>query len=145
VHGFLAMRQGEPSDVSVRSEWEKPARYACHRTKRARYEWNYSAAGSRSSMMAMTRERSHFRSCCRYCAVPIGMKHSTYVSPLPATMGLRYSVQRRWHAGAGERSYPEMAAAGLWTTDERSCTVVIENQHRLRGKRERLIIWLCMR
>jgi CubicO group peptidase (beta-lactamase class C family) len=50
---------------------------------------------------------------------PLGMKHSTYEQPLPphllgkAAMGHRSdgtAVPGRWH------TYPEMAAAGLWTT-----------------------------
>jgi len=50
---------------------------------------------------------------------PAGMRHSTYAQPLPAALATRAAVAHgprgepiagRWHA------YPEMAAAGLWTT-----------------------------
>ena len=52
---------------------------------------------------------------------PLGMRHSTYVQPLPAELhGKGASAHRatgeaiagRWH------TYPEQAAAGLWTTPE---------------------------
>jgi CubicO group peptidase (beta-lactamase class C family) len=50
---------------------------------------------------------------------PLGMQNSTYEQPLPAVLApraatghgvLRQPVKGRWHV------YPEMAAAGLWTT-----------------------------
>lgn len=50
---------------------------------------------------------------------PLGMAHSTYAQPLPAELRSRAAsgheipdvpVRGRWHV------YPEMAAAGLWTT-----------------------------
>jgi CubicO group peptidase (beta-lactamase class C family) len=50
---------------------------------------------------------------------PLGMTHSSYTQPLPASRaaqaasghdGTRRVVAGRWH------TYPEMAAAGLWTT-----------------------------
>jgi len=60
---------------------------------------------------------------------PLGMTHSTYEQPLPATRatetatGTRaggQSVDGRWHI------YPEMAAAGLWTTPSDLAKVAIE-------------------
>lgn len=50
---------------------------------------------------------------------PLGMEHSTYVQPLPAELAEQAAVgyrgdgemvEGRWH------TYPEQAAAGLWTT-----------------------------
>ena len=55
----------------------------------------------------------------RLVLVPLGMKQSTYVQPLPARLAdsaaVAYRsdgkpVEGRWH------TYPEQAAAGLWTT-----------------------------
>jgi CubicO group peptidase (beta-lactamase class C family) len=60
---------------------------------------------------------------------PLGMVHSTYEQPLPAARatetatGTRsggQSVEGRWHI------YPEMAAAGLWTTPSDLAKVAIE-------------------
>jgi CubicO group peptidase (beta-lactamase class C family) len=68
---------------------------------------------------------------------PLGMTHSTYENPLPASM-LK-------HAAAGylpdkspvegkRHTYPEMAAAGLWTTAEDLARFAVEVQQALRGK-----------
>jgi CubicO group peptidase (beta-lactamase class C family) len=68
---------------------------------------------------------------------PLGMTHSTYMQPLPADMqknassghrtgGLR--VEGKWHI------YPEMAAAGLWTTSEDLAKFVTEIQQAFQGK-----------
>ena len=60
---------------------------------------------------------------------PIGMANSTYEQPLPAaratetatgTRASGQSVEGRWHI------YPEMAAAGLWTTPSDLAKVAIE-------------------
>ncbi|MBV8325200.1 serine hydrolase [Chryseobacterium sp.] len=66
--------------------------------------------------------------------VPLGMKNSTFVQPLPET-------QMQWAATAydmdGKRVqgryhiYPEMAAAGLWTTAEDLARFVIDVQNTL--------------
>jgi CubicO group peptidase (beta-lactamase class C family) len=62
---------------------------------------------------------------------PLGMKQSTYEQPLPgrhvaaAAWGYRGSgaaIQGKWH------TYPEMAAAGLWTTPSELARVILEIQ-----------------
>ena len=68
---------------------------------------------------------------------PVGMKDSTYEQPLPAA--------RRAAAASGHRAdgsllpgrfhtYPEMAAAGLWTTPTDLARFLIEVQHALQGR-----------
>ncbi len=68
---------------------------------------------------------------------PLGMTHSTYENPLPPTL-LK-------HAAAGylpdqspvegkRHTYPEMAAAGLWTTAEDLARFAVEVQQALHGK-----------
>ncbi len=67
---------------------------------------------------------------------PLGMTHSTYENPLPPSL-LK-------HAAAGylpdkspvegkRHTYPEMAAAGLWTTAEDLARFAVEVQQALRG------------
>lgn len=67
----------------------------------------------------------------------IGMAHSTYEQPLPkerwAQAAVGYmptgeKVQGDWH------TYPEMAAAGLWTTPSDLARFAIENQQAIAGK-----------
>ncbi len=62
---------------------------------------------------------------------PLGMTHSTYRQPLPASLEANAAaghrpdgtpMKGRWHV------YPEMAAAGLWTTPSDLALVVLELQ-----------------
>jgi CubicO group peptidase (beta-lactamase class C family) len=68
---------------------------------------------------------------------PIGMTHSTYEQPLPvelrAMAATPYSDDGTAVAG-GAHTYPEMAAAGLWTTPSDLARYMIENQRSLQGK-----------
>lgn len=73
---------------------------------------------------------------------PLGLKHSTYEQPLPAiwesTAATAHPwksqpLRGRWHV------YPEMAAAGLWTTPSDLARIGIELQRTLRGDVPRLL------
>jgi CubicO group peptidase (beta-lactamase class C family) len=73
---------------------------------------------------------------------PAGMDHSSYQQPLPPDLasqtatGTRAdgtSVHGRWHI------YPEMAAAGLWTTPTDLCKFAIEIALSKRGKSNRVL------
>ena len=68
---------------------------------------------------------------------PIGMKDSTYEQPLPET---RRAAAASGHLTSGGllpgryHTYPEMAAAGLWTTPTDLARFLIEIQHALQGQ-----------
>src|SRR5262249_4024211 len=73
---------------------------------------------------------------------PAGMTQSSYQQPLPkdraaatATGHLddRSPVEGRWHV------YPEMAAAGLWTTPSDLCRLAMELQRALAGKSTKIV------
>ncbi len=73
---------------------------------------------------------------------PVGMSHSTYQQPLPADRAAqtasgyymdRAQVAGKWHV------YPEMAAAGLWTTPSDLARFAIEIQQSLAGKSSKLL------
>ncbi|MCP3142957.1 beta-lactamase family protein [Pyxidicoccus xibeiensis] len=73
---------------------------------------------------------------------PLGLKHSSYEQPLPpalaamtatATRGDRTSVGGRWHV------YPEMAAAGLWTTPSDLARIAIEVSKAKAGTSKRVV------
>ena len=73
---------------------------------------------------------------------PLGMRHSTFAQPLPpifwphaaaAHDAQGVELPGRWH------SYPELAAAGLWTTPTDLSRVVIEIQSALSGGQSRLL------
>lgn len=68
---------------------------------------------------------------------PLGMSSSTFAQPLPRTLWARAAsgyyasgapVHGKWHV------YPEMAAAGLWTTPTDLAKFVIAIQNALRGQ-----------
>lgn len=73
---------------------------------------------------------------------PLGMKDSTYQQPLPPDRAAqtasgyyadRSPVSGQWHV------YPEMAAAGLWTTATDLARFAIEVQRSLAGRSNRVI------
>ena len=68
---------------------------------------------------------------------PIGMTHSTYEQPLPAALqadaAKPYTINGEPVPG-GAHTYPEMAAAGLWTTPSDLVKYIIEVQQSLDGK-----------
>ena len=73
---------------------------------------------------------------------PIGMGRSTYQQPLPPDLAAqtasghyadRRAVEGKWHV------YPEMAAAGLWTTATDLARFAIEIQQSLAGKSSKVL------
>lgn len=83
--------------------------------------WRYSGGGTTVFQLAMTDVTGEpFPALMKRLVLdPIGVTHSTYEQPLPAALAGREAaghsndgtaVPGRWH------TYPEMAAAGLWTT-----------------------------
>lgn len=68
---------------------------------------------------------------------PIGMRHSTYQQPLPPDrlkeVALPADSQGKAISG-GPHTYPEMAAAGLWTTPSDLALWIIEMQRSLKGE-----------
>jgi CubicO group peptidase (beta-lactamase class C family) len=72
---------------------------------------------------------------------PLGMRHSTYEQPLPARLSLNAATAHRadgqplhgrWHV------YPEMAAAGLWTTASDLARFALAVQEAAGGRANRL-------
>lgn len=73
---------------------------------------------------------------------PLGMTHSTYLQPLPEDRAKQaasghipsgLTIKGKWHI------YPEMAAAGLWTTAEDMARFVVEVQLSLKNKANKVL------
>jgi CubicO group peptidase (beta-lactamase class C family) len=141
VHGFpgYATDAEVPSLVQVLNG-EKPANTAPIRIEAAPgSKWNYSGGGyTIMQQMLIDETKETFPKLLHDTVlVPIGMTHSTYQQPLPAEMraaaATPYEANGKPIAG-GAHTYPEMAAAGLWTTPTDLARYCIEVQHSLKGE-----------
>jgi len=140
VHGFPGYAQGEPVPSLVEVlNGEKPANTSAIRIEtEPGTKWNYSGGGfTIMQAAAIDASKESFPKLLHDTVLaPIGMKHSTYEQPLPATMGpaaTPYNGDGTPVAG-GAHTYSEMAAAGLWTTAPDLALYVMENQRSLEGK-----------
>jgi CubicO group peptidase (beta-lactamase class C family) len=140
VHGFPGYAAGEPVPTLVQVlNGEKPANTAPIRLESAPGEkWNYSGGGY-TVMQQLLMDVTHkpFPSLLHDTVLaPIGMSHSTYEQPLPAGLRGNAATPYTFKGDAvtgGAHTYPEMAAAGLWTTPSDLARYIIENQKSLEG------------
>jgi CubicO group peptidase (beta-lactamase class C family) len=141
VHGFpgYATDAAVPSLVQVLNG-EKPANTPAIRIEAVPgSKWNYSGGGyTIMQQMLIDETKEPFPKLLHDTVLaPIGMTHSTYQQPLPAEMrasaATPYEADGKPIAG-GAHTYPEMAAAGLWTTPTDLARYCIEVQHSLKGE-----------
>jgi CubicO group peptidase (beta-lactamase class C family) len=135
VHGFAGYAAGTPVPTLLEVlDGKKPANSAPIRVDVIPGKiWRYSGGGY-EVMQQLVEDVSGkpFAQLAQEIVLrPLGMTHSTYEQPLPARLesnaaaGHRNSgslLPGRWH------TYPEMTAAGLWTTPSDLAHVVIELQ-----------------
>jgi CubicO group peptidase (beta-lactamase class C family) len=146
VHGFRGYAKGEevPSLVQL-LDGAKPANSAAVRVDiPVGSRWRYSGGGISIAQLVVEDEtKKPFAQSARELVLqPFGMTSSTYVQPLPpdlrdkAATGYRSSgdpVPGRWH------TYPEQAAAGLWTTPEDLAKFAIELQRIAAGRSKQVM------
>jgi CubicO group peptidase (beta-lactamase class C family) len=146
VHGFpgYATDSAMPSLVQV-LDGAPPANTAAIRVDTVPgSRWQYSGGGY-TVMQQMMLDATHqpFPELMRQTVLaPIGMRASSFEQPQPPARaaltavghyGDRSLVEGRWHV------YPEMAAAGLWTTPSDLARFVIDVQRTLAGKSAKVI------
>jgi CubicO group peptidase (beta-lactamase class C family) len=106
--------------------------------------WRYSGGGTTvAQLMMMEATGMDYASLMqKYVLGPAGMSLSTYEQPLPAGRRDEAATAHndkeqpcpgKWH------SYPEQAAAGLWTTPSDLCRYVIELQKSWHGQSNRIL------
>jgi CubicO group peptidase (beta-lactamase class C family) len=146
VHGFPGYAPGAtvPTVVQLLSG-EKPANTAAVRVDiEPGSRWRYSGGGTTVMQLLMTDVTGEpFPALMRRLVLdPVGMTASTYEQPLPASRAADAATGYR----AAERAvtgryhtYPEMAAAGLWTTPTDLARLVIEVQRSLAGTANRVL------
>ena len=141
VHGFRGYAEGEgvPTVVQI-LDGIKPANSAAVRVDLAPgSQWRYSGGGITAMQLLMTDVAAKpFPDLMKELVFDkLGMKSSTYDQPLTAT-SLSKAAAGHLRTGAviaGKRhTYPEMAAAGLWTTPTDLATFAIELQRANAGK-----------
>ncbi|HZS08089.1 MAG TPA: serine hydrolase [Blastocatellia bacterium] len=146
VPGFpgYAVDKEIPTAVQI-LDGEKPANTAPVRVDiPVGSKWRYSGGGITVMQLLMTDVTGKsFPDLMRELVLSkIGMTHSTYQQPLPKEMTGKAAVAHRldgtpvigkWHV------YPEMAAAGLWTTPSDLARFAIELQKSRVGKSNKVL------
>ena len=141
VHGFPGYASNEPIPTLVQVlNGEKPANTPAIRSEGAPgVNWKYSGGGytiMQQVLIDVTKEP--FPKLLHDSVLaPIGMSHSTYEQPLPKTFQSFAATPYRDDGKpveGGAHTYPEMAAAGLWTTPTDLAHYSIEVEQSLQGK-----------
>ena len=141
VHGFPGYAAGEPVPTLVQVlNGEKPANTPAIRVEtEPGTKWNYSGGGITIMQLMMIEASGEAFPKLLHDTVlaPIGMTHSTYQQPLPedwrAMAATPYEHDGQAVVG-GAHTYPEMAAAGLWTTPTDLARYEIEVERSLVGE-----------
>ena len=141
VHGFPGYAAGEPVPTLIQVlDGTKPANTkAIVLESEPGSKWNYSGGGY-IVMQQMLRDvtKEPFPELLHETVLaPVGMTHSTYQQPLPTNLMPNAATPYDGHGGpvpGGAHTYPEMAAAGLWTTSSDLARYCIEVQQSLLRK-----------
>jgi CubicO group peptidase (beta-lactamase class C family) len=141
VHGFPGYATDEPVPTLLQVlNGEKPANTPAIRSEAAPgVNWKYSGGGyTIMQQVLIDTSKEPFPKLLRDSVLtPIGMRHSTYEQPLPQALqdfaATPYRVDGKPVEG-GAHTYPEMAAAGLWTAPSDLARYAIEVEQSLAGK-----------
>ncbi|HLL77257.1 MAG TPA: serine hydrolase [Pyrinomonadaceae bacterium] len=145
VHGFPGYAADAPVPTVIQIfNGEKPANTAAIRVDTVPgTRWRYSGGGY-TVMQQLVEDvaKKPFAEAARQLVLgPAGMKHSTYEQPLPPRLAAQAATAHR----AGQpikgrfHTYPEMAAAGLWTTPTDLALLAVELQNALAGLSNKII------
>jgi len=141
IHGFPGYASTDPVPTLVQVlNGEKPANTPAIRSEAPPGDhWNYSGGGFTVMQQAMIDvAKEPFPKLLHDSVLaPIGMKHSTYEQPLPKRF--QSFAATPYHGNGtpiqgGAHTYPEMAAAGLWTTPTDLARYIIEVELSSHGK-----------
>jgi CubicO group peptidase (beta-lactamase class C family) len=146
VHGFRGYATGEPVPSPVQVlDGAPPANSAPVRVDiEPGSTWRYSGGGTTVVQLLLedVTGRPFETLAAESVLRPAGMARSTYAQPLPAGLHANAAVGHRadgtpvtgrWH------TYPEQAAAGLWTTPSDLARLALEVQRAFGGEPGRII------
>lgn len=146
VHGFRGYARGEVVPTLVQLlDGIKPANSAAVRVDiPVASRWRYSGGGISVAQLAVEDEtKKPFAQTARELVLdPFGMRFSTYVQPLTADLRLVAATGYRSNGEpvpGGWHTYPEQAAAGLWTTPEDLARFAIGLQQVAAGKANKVM------
>ncbi len=141
VHGFPGYAANAPVPTLVEVlNGQKPANTPPIRLEsEPGAKWNYSGGGYTvmQEMMLDVSKQPFPKLLHDVVLGPMGMTHSTYQQPLPAERRAEAAVPYQADGTAvegGAHTYPEMAAAGLWTTPSDLARYCLEVERSLEGK-----------
>ena len=141
VHGFPGYSSTEPVPTLVQVlNGEKPANTPPIKSEAPPGDhWQYSGGGFTimQQMLIDVAKEPYPKLLYDSVLAPIGMTHSTYEQPLPVALRDNASTPYRGDGKpveGGAHTYPEMAAAGLWTTPADLLRYAVEVQKSLQGK-----------
>ncbi len=146
VHGFRGYAAGEPRPTLIQVlNGEKPANSAPIRVDILPGSVHRYSGGGYTVLQQLVQDVTgrEFPAAMRDLVLAkIGMEESTYEQPLPEG---RRKLAATGHGSDGKpipgrcHTYPEMAAAGLWTTPSDLARFAIELQKSLRGESNRVV------
>jgi CubicO group peptidase (beta-lactamase class C family) len=146
VHGFRGYARGEPVPTLVQVlRGEKPANSeAVFVDTQVGARWRYSGGGySILQLLVEDVTGQPFAEAARALVLePFGMDQSTFVQPLPDDLRRHAATgyhTRRVPVAGGWHTYPEQAAAGLWTTPRDLARFAIELQRIAAGRSRRVL------
>ncbi|OOG38657.1 hypothetical protein B0E51_14070 [Rhodanobacter sp. C05] len=141
VHGFPGYAANTPVPTLVQVlNGEKPANNEPIRLESVPgSKWKYSGGGYTvmQQLLLDASKRPFTELLHDTVLIPIGMIHSTYEQPLPISLKVEAATPYGAHGEpipGGAHTYPEKAAAGLWTTPSDLARYVLEVQQSLQGK-----------
>ena len=139
VHGFpgYALTEPLPTAVQVLNGGKPVNTPAVRIEQKPGAQWSYSGGGYTilQVLMSDVAKRPFADLMQEEVLTPAGMTASTYAQPLPATHATRAATGHYADGSevvGGWHSYPEMAAAGLWTTasDLARFAIAFQNAYR---------------
>jgi CubicO group peptidase (beta-lactamase class C family) len=141
VHGFPGYATNDPVPTLIQIlNGDKPANTPPIRVEsEPGSKWNYSGGGYvvMQQLLLDTTKEPFPKLVHDTVLAPIGMTHSTYEQPLPADLQAAAATPYGTNGDpvrGGAHSYPEMTAAGLWTTSADLARYCIEIDRSLQGK-----------
>jgi CubicO group peptidase (beta-lactamase class C family) len=146
VHGFDGYASGEPVPTILQIlNGKKPANTAPIRVETVPgTTWRYSGGGYTILQLLLTEvESKPFPQILDDLVLrPAGMTHSTFQQPLPQSRRSEAATPYRANGKpveGGFHTYPEMAAAGLWTTPSDLSLMAIEVQKEYAGESNKIL------